>query len=88
MLIRKLAPILKKIIIYAEIIRQEVSKDKTRIYFPIHCQDISKRNIIRDLDFAPGNFPFKYLGTPISSRASSKQIFRECLDKFQNIIQS
>lgn len=44
---------LKKIFkIYAEVMGQEVSRDKTRIYFPRHYKSTFKRQIARDLGFS------------------------------------
>ena len=60
----------------------EINKEKSQTYF-FNTPRITKRNILRILDFSEGSLPSKYLGAPIVELTIKKLSWKEFVDKIK-----
>ena len=63
----------------------EISKEKSQNYF-FNTLQITKRNILRILEFSEGSLPSKYLGAPLAESTIEKISWKELLDKINKKI--
>ena len=57
----------------------EVNKDKSQVYF-FNALNITKRNILRILEFSKGVLPSKYLGEPLAESTIRTISSKDLLD--------
>ena len=60
----------------------EINKEKSQTYF-FNTPVITKRNILRILEFSEGILPSKYLGAPLAESNIRQISWKELLDKFK-----
>ena len=60
----------------------EVNKDKSQVYF-FNASNITKRNILRILEFSEEVLPSKYLGAPLAESTIRKISWKDILDKIK-----
>ena len=58
----------------------EINKEKSQTYF-FNTPRITKRNILRILEFSEGNLPSKYLGAPMAESTIKLISWKELIDK-------
>ena len=58
----------------------EINKENSQTYF-FNTPRITKRNILRILDFQEGSLPSKYLGSPMIESTINQVSWKELLDK-------
>ena len=58
----------------------EINKEKSQTYF-FNTPRITKRNILRILEFSEGSFPSKYLGAPMVESTIKHVSWKEMLEK-------
>ena len=58
----------------------EINKEKYYTYF-FNTPRITKRNILRFLEFPEGNLPSKYLGAPMAESTIKQVSWKEIVDK-------
>ena len=63
----------------------EINKEKSQTYF-FNTPRITKRNILRILEFSEGSLPSKYLGTPMAESTIKLVSWKELLDKINKNI--
>ena len=59
----------------------EINEDKSQTYF-FNTLRITKRNILRILEFSEGSLPSKYLGVPMAELTIKQVSLKELVDKF------
>ena len=60
----------------------EINKEKSQTYF-FNTPRITKRNILRILEFSEGSLPSKYLGAPLAESTIRQISWKELLDKIK-----
>ena len=60
----------------------EINKEKSQTYF-FNTSKITKRNILKILEFLEGKLPSKYLGAPVAESTIRKISWKELLDKIK-----
>ena len=60
----------------------EINKEKSQTYF-FNTPKVTKRNILRILEFSEGKIPSKYLGAPLAESTIRKISWKELLDKIK-----
>ena len=58
----------------------EINKEKSKTYF-FNTPRITKRNILRSMEFQEGSLPSKYLGAPMEESTINQVSWKYLLDK-------
>ena len=60
----------------------DINKEKSQVYF-FNTSKVTKRNILRILEFSEGSLPSKYLGAPMAESTIRQVSWKELLDKMK-----
>ena len=63
----------------------EINKDKSQVYF-FNTPKVTRRNILRILEFLESVLPSKYLGAPLADSTIRQICWKELLDKIKKNI--